>query len=73
MPSESQIPIASHARSRRFAARLRLFYGTLFGVVGTNLPFFPVWLRAIDTAGTHIMHQYHATQNEAVAVQEGQR
>jgi PPP family 3-phenylpropionic acid transporter len=47
MPSESQIPIASHLTSRRFAIRLALFYGTLFGLVGTHLPFFPVWLRAI--------------------------
>lgn len=47
MPSESLIPIASHAHSRRFAARLGLFYGTLFGLTGTNLPFFPIWLRAI--------------------------
>ena len=47
MPSESQIPIASHRTSRRFATRLALFYGTLFGLVGTHLPFFPVWLRAV--------------------------
>src|SRR3979411_1928397 len=47
MPSESQIPIASQAASRRFATRLALFYGTLFGLVGTHLPFFPVWLKAI--------------------------
>jgi PPP family 3-phenylpropionic acid transporter len=47
MPSESQIPIASQAASQRFAVRLALFYGTLFGLVGTHLPFFPVWLKAI--------------------------
>ena len=47
MPSESQIPIASHGTSRRFATRLALFYGTQFGLVGTHLPFFPVWLRAV--------------------------
>jgi PPP family 3-phenylpropionic acid transporter len=47
MPTESQIPIASQGTSRRFAARLALFYGTLFGLVGTHLPFFPVWLKAI--------------------------
>jgi PPP family 3-phenylpropionic acid transporter len=47
MPSESQIPIASQAASKRFATRLALFYGTLFGLVGTHLPFFPVWLKAI--------------------------
>jgi PPP family 3-phenylpropionic acid transporter len=47
MPSESQIPIASQAAAKRFATRLALFYGTLFGLVGTHLPFFPVWLKAI--------------------------
>src|SRR5947209_11252502 len=46
MPSESQIPIASQAAAKRFAARLALFYGALFGLVGTHLPFFPVWLKA---------------------------
>jgi PPP family 3-phenylpropionic acid transporter len=47
MPSESQIPSASQETSRRFATRLALFYGTLFGLVGTHLPFFPVWLKAV--------------------------
>jgi PPP family 3-phenylpropionic acid transporter len=47
MPRESQIPITSHETSRRFAARLALFYGTLFGMVGTHLPFFTVWLKAV--------------------------
>jgi MFS transporter, PPP family, 3-phenylpropionic acid transporter len=47
MPIESQIPIASQNEPRRFAARLALFYGTLFGLGGTYLPFFPVWLKAI--------------------------
>ena len=46
MPPESQIPIAQPV-VRRFAVRLALFYGTLFGLAGTQLPFFPVWLRAI--------------------------
>jgi PPP family 3-phenylpropionic acid transporter len=32
---------------KRFATRLALFYGTLFGLIGTQLPFFPVWLKAI--------------------------
>ena len=27
--------------------RLALFYGTLFGLFGTQLPFFPVWLKAV--------------------------
>jgi PPP family 3-phenylpropionic acid transporter len=47
MPSESQIPIASQAAPKRFATRLALFYATLFGLVGTHLPFFPVWLKAV--------------------------
>jgi MFS transporter, PPP family, 3-phenylpropionic acid transporter len=33
--------------ARRFAARLALFYGAVFGSVGTYLPFFPVWLKAV--------------------------
>ena len=47
MPSELQIPIADQAASRRFASRLALFYGTLFGMTGTHLPFFTVWLKAV--------------------------
>jgi MFS transporter, PPP family, 3-phenylpropionic acid transporter len=47
MPSESAIPIASLDTPKRFATRLALFYGTVFGLVGTHLPFFPVWLKAV--------------------------
>jgi len=47
MPPESQIPTASEAASRRFATRLALFYGAIFGLLGAYLPFFPVWLKAI--------------------------
>ncbi|HEU0084748.1 MAG TPA: MFS transporter, partial [Bradyrhizobium sp.] len=47
MPSESQIPIASQPEAKRFAGGLALFYATLFGLVGSHLPFFPVWLKAI--------------------------
>src|SRR2546423_10217684 len=47
MPSESQIPTDTLTDSRRFATRLALFYSTLFGLVGTHLPFFPVWLKAV--------------------------
>jgi PPP family 3-phenylpropionic acid transporter len=47
MMVESTIPIASQNEPRRFAARLALFYGTLFGLGGTYLPFFPVWLKTI--------------------------
>src|SRR3954470_15719523 len=54
MPSESQIPIASQAAAQRFAARLALFYATLFGLVGTHLPFFPVWLKAIGIDASFI-------------------
>ena len=47
MSSEATIPIASRSLARRFATRLALFYGAVFGLVGTQLPFFPVWLNAI--------------------------
>ncbi len=47
MQAESQIPIASPQAAKRFATRLALFYGTLFGLIGTHLPFFPVWLKAV--------------------------
>src|SRR6266581_2273651 len=47
MPPKSTIPIASHDTPRRFATRLALFYGTMFGMVGTHLPFFTVWLKAV--------------------------
>ncbi|MGB9116850.1 MFS transporter [Bradyrhizobium sp.] len=47
MPSESQIPIASADAPRRFASRLALFYGAVFTLIGSHLPFFPMWLRAI--------------------------
>jgi PPP family 3-phenylpropionic acid transporter len=47
MPPETQIPIAYEATSKRFATGLALFYGTLFGMGGSHLPFFPVWLKAV--------------------------
>ncbi|MGX1324203.1 PPP family 3-phenylpropionic acid transporter [Bradyrhizobium sp. USDA 377] len=46
MQSESQIPTPA-AVKRRFAVSLALFYSALFAVSGTQLPFFPVWLKAI--------------------------
>ncbi len=57
MSSQAQIPSAGHADSRRFAVGLAAFYATLFGLVGTHLPFFPVWLKAvgIDAAWIGIM------------------
>src|SRR5258708_1784187 len=54
MPPESQIPIVSHQTSGRFAGRLALFYGTLFGLIGTHLPFFPVWLKAVGIDASRI-------------------
>ncbi|HEY3891553.1 MAG TPA: MFS transporter [Bradyrhizobium sp.] len=47
MPPESQIPIPSQAAPERFAIRLALFYAAVFGLGGTYLPFFPVWLKAV--------------------------
>ena len=47
MPSESQIPIASAHASRRFAGRLALFYGAVFALIGSHLPYFPMWLRSV--------------------------
>jgi MFS transporter, PPP family, 3-phenylpropionic acid transporter len=47
MTAESPIPIVSHYLRRRFAIWLSLFYGTTFGLGGTYLPFFPVWLKAV--------------------------
>ena len=47
MQIESQIPIRSRATPRRFAGRLKAFYGAEFGTIGTHLPFFTVWLKAI--------------------------
>ena len=47
MPLSRQISTTSPVLSRRFADRLGLFYGAVFALSGTHLPFFPVWLRAI--------------------------
>src|ERR1700753_348832 len=47
MVFDSQIPIASRRISRRFARFVGLVYGTSFGLSGTHLPFFPVWLKAV--------------------------
>src|ERR1044072_6522234 len=47
MSTQAQIPSAAHADSRRFAVGLAAFYASLFGLTGTHLPFFPVWLKAI--------------------------
>ena len=47
MPSELQIPTASAQGGSRFAGRLALFYGAVFSLIGSHLPFFPMWLRAV--------------------------
>lgn len=46
MPLESQNPVPSQA-PHQLAGRLAAFYGAVFGLIGTHLPFFPVWLAAI--------------------------
>ncbi|WP_315727784.1 MULTISPECIES: MFS transporter [unclassified Bradyrhizobium] len=48
MQSTRQIPTASRKTFPSFARRLGLFYGAIFLLSGTHLPFFPVWLRAIE-------------------------
>lgn len=40
--------------ARKFAQRLAMFYGTVFGSGGFYLPFFPVWLKAIGIDPTWI-------------------
>src|SRR6201994_4777029 len=52
MTAESQIPTASAAR--RFAGPLALVYSAGFGLVGTHLPYFPVWLKAVGVDATWI-------------------
>ncbi len=47
MPLSRQISTTPALFSRRFANSLALFYGAVFALSGTHLPFFPVWLRAI--------------------------
>lgn len=47
MISESATYSAPQIVARRFAARLAMFYGTVFGSGGVYMPFFPVWLKAI--------------------------
>lgn len=54
MSTQAQIPSAAHADSRQFAVRLAVFYFALFGLLGTYLPFFTVWLKAIAIEATWI-------------------
>jgi PPP family 3-phenylpropionic acid transporter len=54
MQAESQIPSASPQAAKQFATWLALFYGALFGLIGTQLPFFPVWLKAVGVDASWI-------------------
>lgn len=47
MIGDSQIPVASPAVTKRFARRLAVVYGAVFGLTGISLPYFPVWLKAV--------------------------
>ncbi len=49
LTSESQKHPAGQSTARRFAVRTSLFYASTLGIIGTYLPFFPVWLKAIGT------------------------
>lgn len=46
-PTESHNPHAPQSVARRFAIGTSLFYASTLGVLGTYLPFFPVWLKAV--------------------------
>lgn len=52
--SESQKHPAGQSVARRFAIGTSLFYASTLGVVGTYLPFFPVWLKAIGVDASWI-------------------
>lgn len=42
-----EIPPVAQDEAKRFSLHLAVFYGATFGLTGTYLPFFPVWLKAI--------------------------
>lgn len=46
MTIESQTSGSAQLPGRRFALRVGLFYASTVGIIGTYLPFFPVWLKA---------------------------
>lgn len=48
MMARSEIPTPAASEARRYAIRLRLFYAAVFALMGVQLPFFPVWLQAVD-------------------------
>ncbi|MBR1219711.1 MFS transporter [Bradyrhizobium sp. U87765 SZCCT0131] len=47
MPPDRQNPATQQPEARRFARRLALVYGAVFGLGGISLPYFPVWLKAV--------------------------
>ena len=47
MSPDRQNPVAQQLEARRFARRLALVYGAVFGLGGISLPYFPVWLKAV--------------------------
>ena len=47
MPSGPEIPTVAASASQRFAVRLGIFYAAIFALMGVQLPFFPIWLRAV--------------------------
>lgn len=47
MAIESQTHALAQLQGRRFAQRVGLFYASTVGIIGTYLPFFPVWLKAV--------------------------
>jgi MFS transporter, PPP family, 3-phenylpropionic acid transporter len=54
MASNAKIPVGSQAEAKRFAMRLGMFYATMFGMLGTYLPFFPVWVKAVGIEASWI-------------------
>ncbi len=46
-PHSHKIPSPAQDDARCFSLHLAVFYGATFGLVGTYLPFFPVWLKAV--------------------------
>jgi PPP family 3-phenylpropionic acid transporter len=54
MTIESHVVVARQSAARRFSLSVGLFYGTTLGLVGTYLPFFPVWLTAVGVDASWI-------------------
>jgi PPP family 3-phenylpropionic acid transporter len=47
MASESRIGVRTQSAARRFSIGVAVFFAAMTGLIGTYLPFFPVWLKAI--------------------------